>query len=81
MASIDLSGTLKALKGQRTKVREDLAKLDKAIAAVEGLSEVNAASANRNGGRWAISVAGRRRIAQAQKQRWAKLKKKQAAKN
>ena len=38
MASIDLGGTLKALKGERAKVHQDLTKLDKAIAVLKELS-------------------------------------------
>jgi hypothetical protein len=74
MASIDLSGTLKALKGERAKVQEDLAKLDKAIAVLGGLFGSDAAMPNGNTGKRILSVAARRKIGKAQKLRWAKLK-------
>ncbi len=37
MASIELGGTLKALKGERAKVHSELVKLDKAITSFEGV--------------------------------------------
>ena len=74
MTSIDLSGTLKALKGERARVHLDLAKLDKAIAVLEGLFGSDATTPNRNTGKRTLSAAARRKIGKAQKLRWAKLK-------
>ena len=74
MASIDLSGTLKALKGERASVHQDLAKLDKAIAVLEGLFGTDTTSPNGDAGKRMLSPAARRKIGKAQKLRWAKLK-------
>jgi hypothetical protein len=80
MASIELSGTVKALKVERAKVQGELSKLDKAISVLEGLSQPNAATSNGNGHKRTLSVAARNKIAKAQKLRWAKFKKEKAAK-
>jgi hypothetical protein len=81
MASIELGGTLKALKGERAKVHSELTKLDKAISVLEALHGTGAAASNRNGMKRTISAAGRKKIAKAQKLRWAKVKREQAAKS
>jgi len=81
MASIELGGTLKALKGERARVSSELAKLDNAIAALQGLSGANGVTPNGQAGKRTMSAAGRRRIAKAQKLRWAKVKQQRAAKN
>jgi len=77
MTGIDLGGTLKALKVERGRVNQELAKLDKAITVLNELSNTDATPPTKR----TMSAAGRRRIAKAQKLRWAKLKQKQAAKN
>jgi hypothetical protein len=74
MAAIELSRTLKALKQERVRVHQDLAKLDKAIAALEGLFGSDAAMPNGNTGKRTLSAAARRKIGKAQKLRWARLK-------
>ena len=74
MASIDLGGTLKALKGERARVHQDLAKLDKAITVLEGLFGTDTMSPNSHAGKRTLSAAARRKIGKAQKLRWAKLK-------
>jgi hypothetical protein len=74
MASIDLGGTLKALKGERARVQQDLAKLDKAITVLEGLSGTNDTLPKGHGRKGMMSAAARRKIGKAQKLRWAKLK-------
>jgi hypothetical protein len=81
MASIELGGTVKALKVERAKVQGELSKLDKAISVLEELNGTSVAASNGNGMKRAISVAGRNRIAKAQKLRWAKVKREQAAKS
>ena len=56
-----------------TQLKAERAKLDRAIAALNG-------STTRNGtGRRKLSVAARKRIAAAQRARWAKYKAKKAA--
>ena len=74
MASIDLSGTLKALKGEQARMHQDLAKLDKAITVLEGLFGTDTTSPNGHAGKRTLSAAARRKIGKAQKLRWAKLK-------
>jgi hypothetical protein len=74
MASIDLGGTLKALKSERARVQQDLTKLDKAITVLEGLSGTNAALPKGHARKRTMSAAARRKIGKAQKLRWAKLK-------
>lgn len=80
MASIELSGTLTALKGERAKIHSELAKLDKAITVLEELSGTSTAPSNRNGHKRTLSVAARNKIAKAQKLRWAKIKKERPTK-
>jgi hypothetical protein len=74
MASIDLGGTVKALKGERVRVMSELAKLDKAITVLEGLSRTSVTTPNGQSGKHTLSAAARRKIGKAQKLRWAKLK-------
>jgi hypothetical protein len=74
MATIDLGGTVKALKGERVRVKGDLAKLDKAITLLEVLSRTSATTPNGHVGKRTLSAAARRRIGKAQKLRWAKVK-------
>jgi hypothetical protein len=74
MASIDLGGTVKALKAERVRVMDKLAKLDKAIGVLEGLFGTDSTSPNGHAGKRTLSAAARRKIGKAQKLRWAKLK-------
>ena len=74
MASIDLGGTLKALRGERVRMHQEIAKLDKAIIALEGVFGAATISTNGHAGKRTLSAAARRKIAKAQKLRWAKLK-------
>jgi hypothetical protein len=80
MASIELSGTVKALKVERAKAQSELSKLDKAITVLEGLSGANSVTPNGNGQRRTLSAAARRKIGKAQKLRWAKVRKERAGK-
>ena len=80
MASIELSGTVKALKVERAKVQSDLAKLDNAISVLEGLSGANSLTPSGNGHKRTLSASARNKIAKAQKLRWAKIRKERAAK-
>jgi hypothetical protein len=80
MASIELGGTLKALKVERAKVHSDLAKLDKAITALKELSGTNSMTTNGHGHKRTLSVAARNKIAKAQKLRWAKVRRERAGK-
>jgi hypothetical protein len=80
MASIELGGTVRALKVERAKVQSDLSKLDKAISVLEELTGTNAVAPNGNGQKRILSAAARNKIAKAQKLRWAKIRKERAAK-
>lgn len=66
----DLGAVLETLKQER-------AKLDKAIAALSGFA--GGASKNGKPGKRTLSAAARRRIAAAQRARWAKIKGKKSA--
>jgi len=79
MGNIELAGTVKMLQGQRVQVQKELAKLDKAIAVLRDLSGTNS-TPTQNGKRRTLSAAARRKIAKAQKARWAKVKQQRAAK-
>ena len=62
-------------------MNQELAKLDKAITVLNELFNTHATPPNGHVAKRTMSAAGRRRIAKAQKLRWAKLKRKQALKN
>jgi hypothetical protein len=79
MRNLELAGTVKMLRGQRAQTQKELAKLDKAIAALRELSGINS-TPSQNGNGHTMSAAARRKIGKAQKARWAKLKQKRAAK-
>ena len=79
MANLELTGTVKMLQGQRAQVQKELAKLDKAIAVLRELNGTNS-TPSANGRRRTLSAAARRKIAKAQKARWAKVKRERASK-
>jgi hypothetical protein len=79
MGNLDLTGTLKALTGERTHVLKELAKLDRAIAVIQDLVGINSTT-NGNSSKRTISAAARKKMAIAQKARWAKVKQAQKAK-
>jgi hypothetical protein len=80
MSSIELGGTLKALKGERAKIHGELAKLDKAVKVLENLFGTNTVTSNGHGRKRTLSAAARRKIGNAQKARWAKVRKDRATK-
>ena len=59
------------------QLKEERAKLDRAIAALSGV--VGGKSTKGTGAKRTLSVAARKRIAAAQRARWAKFKAKKAA--
>lgn len=65
----DLNAALKQLRQQRDEAARALARIDAAITALHGTS---ATASLRRGGRRKMSAAARKRIAAAQKARWAK---------
>jgi hypothetical protein len=78
MANLELAGTVKMLQGQRAQVQKELVKLDKAIAVLRELNGTN--STPSPNGKRTMSAASRRKIAKAQKARWAKVRQAQKAK-
>jgi hypothetical protein len=78
MTSLDLTNTLKTLNGERARVHQELTKLDKAIAVIRELAGAEAAPNGRP--KHTVSVAARRKMAKAQKLRWAKVRASQKAK-
>lgn len=80
--TIDVASILKTLRSERSHAVKEVAKLDKAIASLSQLSRVNSAPSSNghsNGRVRTMSVAARRKIAAAQKARWAKFRKEQKA--
>jgi len=73
MGNPELTSTVKMLQGQRAQVQQELAKLDKAIAVLRELSGTNSTPAQ-DGKSHTMSAAARRKIAKAQRARWAKLR-------
>jgi len=61
-----LSGAVQQLKRERESAREQIQRIDAALAALGGVSS--------NGASRTISATGRRRISLAQKKRWAEQK-------
>jgi hypothetical protein len=77
----NLSGTLKELQLERVRAAQEVRRLDEAIAALGKIAGRN--HAGRTSGRKpkrTVSAAGRRRIAAAQRARWAKWKARHGAK-
>jgi hypothetical protein len=72
MGNLQLAETLRTLNGERARVRTKLSTLDKAIAALQELAGTNLTSNGLRKKR-TLSAAGRRKIAAAQKLRWAKV--------
>ena len=79
MASLDLTGTVKTLQAERARVLQEMNKLDKVIGVIQ---ELAGAEASPNGlpKKRTMSAAGRRKIAKAQKLRWAKVREQKKAK-
>jgi hypothetical protein len=79
MGNLDLSATLATLHGERSRALKELAKLDRAIAVIGELGGSNS-TLNGHTKKHTLSAAARRKIAKAQKLRWAKFKREKAAK-
>ncbi len=69
----NLSKTVNELRGERNRLAKELDRLDEAISVLSGLGK----GGGRRGGKRRLSAAARKRIADAQKARWAKWKAKQ----
>jgi len=79
MGNFELSGTLKTLRQERNQLQNELRKLDKAIATIQELA--GASASNGQARKRTLSPSARRRIAKAQKIRWAKFRQQRAAKS
>jgi len=79
---MNLRQVLKQLRGERSRTQKGLSRFDDAIAAFEKLVGANARRKMRGAPRAKrrFSVATRRKMAEAQKARWAKLRREKAAK-
>lgn len=77
----NLAQVMKDLKTQRSRVAQELQRIDDAIGAVAKLLGSNSApsEAKKPKARRRLSAAARKRIADAQRARWAKLRKQKAA--
>jgi hypothetical protein len=80
MASFELTGTLKALKVEQARAQKELAKLGEAISVLSDLSKTRMGELNGIVPKRILSAAARNKIAKAQRLRWAKVRKQQAAK-
>jgi hypothetical protein len=67
----NLNGVLRQLKNERQRAQQEVQRID---AALQALSGVNHKRPGNTGPR-RLSVAARRKIAAAQRARWAKIKK------
>lgn len=77
----NLAQVMQDLKSQRNRVEQELQRLDDAIGAVSKLLNSHSAPVadKKPKVRRRLSAAARKRIADAQKARWAKLRKQKAA--
>lgn len=75
---VNLADVLRGLTTQRNQLKQELDRLDTAIGALTGMGGGKSARSSGIGApRRRMSEAGRRRIAAAQRARWAKWKAKQ----
>jgi hypothetical protein len=78
---VNLSRTLTQLRQERSRTQKELSRLDGAILALEKLvvDHSTPARASKPRTRRKLSAAARKKISEAQKARWAKMKKQRAA--
>jgi hypothetical protein len=79
MSNLELADTLKTLQGERAQTQKKLTKLDGAIAVIRELAGTEPIQNGRPKKR-TTSAAARRKMAKAQKLRWAKYKQQKKAK-
>ena len=72
----NLATALNQLRAQRRQSQQQLETLDQAIAALDRLAR-NGSAVRRNHPKRTLSAAARKRISQAQKARWARVRAKQ----
>jgi hypothetical protein len=71
---MSLDNALKELREKRHRAQVEIDKLDQIIAGIESLSETEAAPGKTTQPRRVISAASRRKMALAQKARWASIR-------
>jgi hypothetical protein len=71
---LNLTKAIQQLKQERDQARNELDRLDEALTVLGGLAGEKQGSARGRGKRRTMSVAARKRIAAAQRARWAKWK-------
>src|SRR2546430_11990661 len=79
---VNLTQVIKGLRAERGRAQKEVDRLEKAIAALGKLEGHSGRQAQRNEARKKrkLSAAARKRISQAQKARWAKLRQQKTAK-
>jgi hypothetical protein len=75
-----LTGIIQQLEKQRSDVQREVIRLDAAISALRGMNGATRGIGAIKLPTRRISAAGRRRIAEAQRQRWARLRQLKAKK-
>jgi hypothetical protein len=73
VTSLDLTDILKTLQGEHAQIQKELTKLDRAIDVIRELAGTEAAP-NGHPTKRTVSAAARRKMAKAQKLRWAKFR-------
>jgi hypothetical protein len=79
MGNLELAQMLRTLEGERAQVRTKLTTLHKAVAVLQEFAGRSLTS-NAHRKRRTLSAAGRRKIAAAQKLRWAKVRRERTTK-
>ena len=77
---LNVQSVLNELRNQRRRTQAELKRLDRAIAALRPLSSGNPDTERGRGIKRTLSAAARKRISQAQKARWAKIRRQKVAK-
>jgi hypothetical protein len=72
MPAIEIVDMMKVLRIERAHTRKELKKLEKAITILRGLS--SSSKPTRTGRRRKMSTSARRKIAAAQRKRWARVR-------
>ncbi len=78
---MEIGNVIAQLRQERSRTQKELDQLDAAIVALRALTADHSATAqaSRPRARRKLSAAARKRISEAQKARWAKIKKRKAA--
>jgi hypothetical protein len=75
----DMESVVKQLQNQKADIEAQLSKVNAAVAALKGLGNKNGSGAASGRAPRIMSASARRRIAAAQKARWAKWRRAQKA--